>query len=158
MAAFPSAQNLASTTDDDTLNASEDKSPAPSEERDAGEGREEKEEVKAQNGEGRDAGERDAEGVSSEAAGKAEHDGGAVEVEVDAADDEEEEEDMDVPEELEDIVEALLCGLRDKDTVVRWSAAKGIGRITERLPQDLGETRAVVMVVVVVVVVACPRR
>lgn len=49
------------------------------------------------------------------------------------------EADVDVPEELEDIVEALLCGLRDRDTVVRWSAAKGIGRITERLPQDLGE-------------------
>lgn len=44
----------------------------------------------------------------------------------------------DIPEELEDIVEALLCGLRDRDTVVRWSAAKGIGRITERLPQELG--------------------
>lgn len=47
-------------------------------------------------------------------------------------------EEVDVPEELEDIVEALLCGLRDRDTVVRWSAAKGIGRITERLPQELG--------------------
>lgn len=46
---------------------------------------------------------------------------------------------MDVPDELEDIVEALLCGLRDRDTVVRWSAAKGVGRITERLPHDLGE-------------------
>lgn len=50
----------------------------------------------------------------------------------------EEEEEVDVPEELEDIVEALLCGLRDRDTVVRWSAAKGIGRITERLPRELG--------------------
>lgn len=49
-----------------------------------------------------------------------------------------EDEELDVPEELEDIVEALLCGLRDRDTVVRWSAAKGIGRITERLPQELG--------------------
>lgn len=49
-----------------------------------------------------------------------------------------EEGEVDVPEELEDIVEALLCGLRDRDTVVRWSAAKGVGRITERLPQELG--------------------
>lgn len=49
------------------------------------------------------------------------------------------ETEVDIPVELEDIVEALLCGLRDMDTVVRWSAAKGIGRITERLPQDLGE-------------------
>ena len=46
---------------------------------------------------------------------------------------------VDIPDELEDIVEALLCGLRDRDTVVRWSSAKGIGRITERLTQDLGK-------------------
>ena len=51
----------------------------------------------------------------------------------------EEDEGVEVPEELEDIVDALLCGLRDRDTVVRWSAAKGIGRITERLPHELGE-------------------
>ncbi|PFX29522.1 tubulin-specific chaperone D-like isoform X1 [Stylophora pistillata] len=50
-----------------------------------------------------------------------------------------EEEDYDVPEELEDIIEKLLTGLRDKDTVVRWSAAKGIGRITGRLPQELAD-------------------
>eukprot|EP00752_Nemacystus_decipiens_P005667 g5128.t1 len=50
-----------------------------------------------------------------------------------------EDEEVDVPEELEDVVEALLCGLRDRDTVVRWSAAKGIGRITERLPQELAD-------------------
>lgn len=49
------------------------------------------------------------------------------------------DDDVDVPEELEDIVEALLCGLRDMDTVVRWSAAKGVGRITGRLPRELGE-------------------
>ncbi|RMX50562.1 hypothetical protein pdam_00008755, partial [Pocillopora damicornis] len=50
-----------------------------------------------------------------------------------------EEEDYDVPEELEDIIEKLLTGLRDRDTVVRWSAAKGIGRITGRLPQELAD-------------------
>lgn len=32
---------------------------------------------------------------------------------------------MQVAEELEEVLEQLLCGLRDKDTVVRWSAAKG---------------------------------
>ncbi|KAI8844719.1 armadillo-type protein [Chytridium lagenaria] len=42
-----------------------------------------------------------------------------------------------VPAEIEEVVEALLLGLRDKDTIVRWSAAKGIGRIASRLTQDL---------------------
>lgn len=49
-------------------------------------------------------------------------------------DDEEDDVDPEILEELEQIVEVLLCGLRDKDTIVRWSAAKGIGRITGRLP------------------------
>ncbi len=40
---------------------------------------------------------------------------------------------------LEEVIEQLLRGLSDKDTVVRWSAAKGIGRITNRLPKDLAD-------------------
>ncbi|XP_076373668.1 LOW QUALITY PROTEIN: tubulin-specific chaperone D-like [Tachypleus tridentatus] len=47
------------------------------------------------------------------------------------------EKDYELPDEMEDIIEQLLCGLRDKDTVIRWSAAKGIGRITGRLPEVL---------------------
>ncbi|KAJ2453713.1 hypothetical protein EV183_002012 [Coemansia sp. RSA 2336] len=42
--------------------------------------------------------------------------------------------DVDIPEEVEFFIGILLQKLRDKDTIVRWSAAKGIGRITERLP------------------------
>lgn len=49
---------------------------------------------------------------------------------------EEDDDDIEVPTEIEDIVEMLLTGLRDRDTVVRWSAAKGIGRVTGRLPRD----------------------
>ncbi|CAB3237102.1 unnamed protein product [Arctia plantaginis] len=44
------------------------------------------------------------------------------------------DDDQDIPQEVEDVVELLLCSLRDDDTVVRWSAAKGVGRIGARLP------------------------
>ncbi|XP_053767028.1 tubulin-specific chaperone D isoform X2 [Desmodus rotundus] len=49
------------------------------------------------------------------------------------------EEGYDVPEEVECVTEQLLIGLKDKDTVVRWSAAKGIGRVAGRLPQELAD-------------------
>uniref|UniRef100_A0A6I8SRF3 Tubulin-specific chaperone D n=1 Tax=Xenopus tropicalis TaxID=8364 RepID=A0A6I8SRF3_XENTR len=51
----------------------------------------------------------------------------------------EEEEAYDIPEEIENVVEQLLVGLKDKDTIVRWSAAKGIGRLTGRLPKELAD-------------------
>ena len=54
-------------------------------------------------------------------------------------DDDDEDSDDDVAEEMEEVIEQLLIGLRDKDTVVRWSAAKGIGRITGRLPRDFAD-------------------
>lgn len=54
-------------------------------------------------------------------------------------DEKEDEEDWDVPDGVEEVIEALLMALRDKDTVVRWSAAKGLGRVTARLPAELGD-------------------
>ncbi|XP_049869882.1 tubulin-specific chaperone D [Pectinophora gossypiella] len=44
------------------------------------------------------------------------------------------DDDQDIPQEVEEVVELLLCSLRDDDTVVRWSAAKGVGRVGARLP------------------------
>ncbi|GAB5356179.1 hypothetical protein AAMO2058_000268800 [Amorphochlora amoebiformis] len=40
---------------------------------------------------------------------------------------------------LEEAIEMLLQGLRDRETIVRWSAAKGIGRVTNRLPKNHGD-------------------
>ncbi|XP_054312052.1 tubulin-specific chaperone D isoform X8 [Pongo pygmaeus] len=52
---------------------------------------------------------------------------------------EDDDEDDDVPEGVERVIEQLLVGLKDKDTVVRWSAAKGIGRMAGRLPRALAD-------------------
>ncbi|KAM9493973.1 tubulin-specific chaperone D isoform 1-T4 [Clarias gariepinus] len=49
------------------------------------------------------------------------------------------EEDYEIPEEVENVIEQLLVGLKDKETIVRWSAAKGIGRVTGRLPKELAD-------------------
>mmetsp|Transcript_13155 Transcript_13155/g.22273 ORF Transcript_13155/g.22273 Transcript_13155/m.22273 type:complete len:175 (+) Transcript_13155:1230-1754(+) len=42
-------------------------------------------------------------------------------------------------EQLEYIIQLLLDSLKDEDGVVRWSAAKGLGRITQRLTKDFGD-------------------
>uniref|UniRef100_UPI0037E9BBBB tubulin-specific chaperone D n=1 Tax=Semicossyphus pulcher TaxID=241346 RepID=UPI0037E9BBBB len=55
------------------------------------------------------------------------------------AETQEQEEDYDIPEEVETVIEHLLVGLKDKETIVRWSAAKGIGRVTGRLPKELAD-------------------
>eukprot|EP01031_Cornospumella_fuschlensis_P039379 gene39379-47934_t len=47
------------------------------------------------------------------------------------------EESVSFPDELEDIIGLIISFLSDKDTVVRWSAAKGVGRITMRLTKAL---------------------
>ncbi|XP_059617453.1 tubulin-specific chaperone D [Phlebotomus argentipes] len=49
------------------------------------------------------------------------------------------QEEIVVPDELEDIIEELLQALRSASNAVRWSAAKGIGRVTNRLPKSLGD-------------------
>ena len=52
---------------------------------------------------------------------------------------EEDNEGYDIPEEVENVLEIVLNCLKDKDTVVRWSSAKGVGRITGRLPKELAD-------------------
>jgi hypothetical protein len=43
----------------------------------------------------------------------------------------------DIPDQLEVIIESLLNGLHDINTIVRYSSAKYLARITNRLPKDL---------------------
>lgn len=62
--------------------------------------------------------------------------GGDVEMETAAP---QEKEEFDVPEEVEEVIEQLMQGLKDSDTIIRWSAAKGIGRVTGRLPKELAD-------------------
>lgn len=53
--------------------------------------------------------------------------------------DDNDEDEIVVPEEIEEIIEELLQALRSPSSDVRWSAAKGIGRVTNRLPKTLGK-------------------
>lgn len=49
-----------------------------------------------------------------------------------------EEYDDEIPPLLEDIIQELIEGLKDTDIIVRYSAAKGVGRITGRLSKTYG--------------------
>lgn len=57
----------------------------------------------------------------------------------DAAEDEQykNEEDIEVPLEVNEILAALFAGLGSPRSIVRWSAAKGVARVVERLPFEL---------------------
>ncbi|KAI6039323.1 armadillo-type protein [Pisolithus marmoratus] len=46
------------------------------------------------------------------------------------------DDEIDAPEELESVLNMLFKAVQDRDTIVRWSAAKGIGRLSERLSND----------------------
>ncbi|KXN88249.1 Tubulin-specific chaperone D [Leucoagaricus sp. SymC.cos] len=46
------------------------------------------------------------------------------------------EEESEIPDVVETLLQSLFDTLQDKDSIVRWSAAKGVARIAERLPQD----------------------
>ncbi|KAL0480493.1 tubulin-folding cofactor D [Acrasis kona] len=54
-------------------------------------------------------------------------------------DDDDDDDDIEISDIIEEVIERLLNALREKDTIVRWSAAKGIGRVTSRLPMDMGD-------------------
>ncbi|OHT03370.1 Beta-tubulin cofactor D family protein [Tritrichomonas foetus] len=47
------------------------------------------------------------------------------------------EENYEVPLEVNTILEMLFTGLQSQLSIVRWSAAKGVGRIVERLPYEI---------------------
>ncbi|XP_022919826.2 tubulin-specific chaperone D [Onthophagus taurus] len=48
-------------------------------------------------------------------------------------------EEIDVPDEIEEIIDQLIQGLGAEDSIVRWSAAKGVGRVTSRLSKELAD-------------------
>lgn len=50
-----------------------------------------------------------------------------------------EDDEIVVPDEIEEIVEELLQALRSPSSDIRWLAAKGLGRVTCRLPKSLGD-------------------
>lgn len=50
-----------------------------------------------------------------------------------------ENEDFEVSVFVEESLEDIFAYLQDRDTIVRWSTAKGLSRISERLPRDFND-------------------
>lgn len=50
-----------------------------------------------------------------------------------------EDDSEEVPGDVEDVIEELLQALRNPSSDIRWSAAKGVGRVTGRLPKAFGD-------------------
>ncbi|KYQ91012.1 tubulin folding cofactor D [Tieghemostelium lacteum] len=44
-----------------------------------------------------------------------------------------------IPVEIDVIIEIVLTELKNKDTIVRWTCSKGIGRIVNYLPKEMGD-------------------
>lgn len=57
----------------------------------------------------------------------------------DAADEGGSGDEIQVPDAIEEVIEELLQALRSGGNDVRWSAAKGLGRVTNRLPKELAD-------------------
>ncbi|KAF7288586.1 TFCD-C domain-containing protein [Mycena chlorophos] len=49
------------------------------------------------------------------------------------------QDEIEIPESVEGVLEQLFKSLQDKDTIVRWSAAKSVARISERLPSEFAD-------------------
>ncbi|KAJ1826015.1 hypothetical protein LPJ56_002398, partial [Coemansia sp. RSA 2599] len=73
------------------------------------------------------------------ASGRYSHDHLEYSGETTALDDNGDADSAEISEEVETFIGILLQKLQDKDTIVRWSAAKGIGRVAERLPPALAQ-------------------
>ena len=69
------------------------------------------------------------------------HKEGQKDVVMKSEEESEEEDDLEDEqiERLEFIIEFLLSSLKDDENVVRWTSAKGLGRITMRLSSDFAD-------------------
>ncbi|XP_061386956.1 tubulin-specific chaperone D [Musca vetustissima] len=56
-----------------------------------------------------------------------------------AMEEESSEDEIAVPDSIEEVIEELLQALRSGGNDIRWSAAKGIGRVTNRLSKELAD-------------------